>query len=84
MTVKEFQLIDAIFSEGLCNDNVIMVRDIESTKEYFGSEMDLKLEGKYVVVFRNDDSLYPCLDKFTPDIILENNDEDIFIYSIND
>lgn len=84
MTDKEYQLMDAILSEGLTNAEVIMVRDT-STKDYFGTKKDIFLNGKFVAVYHKKDEVYCWLDKITPDFILEdvNEEDDIYLYSIN-
>ena len=55
MKAATFRLIDAINKEGLDNSKWGVVENIESTKEYFGTDTDECLPGQWLYVYREND-----------------------------
>ncbi|MBQ3234068.1 MAG: hypothetical protein IJA96_05645 [Alistipes sp.] len=70
MKATTFKLIDAINREGLDNSRWGVVEDIESTKEYFGTDTDEQLQGQWLYLYRSADEkhLFIWETKISPDI----------------
>lgn len=86
MKQNEFNLIDAALREGLDVSRLSLVEDVESTRSYYGTDVDRKLDGKWLVVYVSYGEAMPYLDRFVADyeMTLEDYPEQYLrIFSLN-
>lgn len=67
MKLNEINLIDAALREGLDVSRISMVEDVESTRSYFGTDCDRRLDGRWLVVYVGYGETMPYLDHFVAD-----------------
>ncbi len=58
MTKETFELIEAINREGIDNSQWALCEDIEDTALYFGSEESIPLDGQYICIYRERDTVF--------------------------
>ena len=80
MTKETFDLINAVKCEG--TDYWGVVENV-NTRDYFGSEESLNLDGQYLYVYRKDDEYFCFIDKFIPKHIVTNGAEKIYLYKLD-
>ncbi|MCD8302589.1 MAG: hypothetical protein LUC44_06175 [Prevotellaceae bacterium] len=63
-----YEILEAINKSGIDNSLWGLCRDIQSTKDYFGTSVDLRLGGMFIYVYRDEDGglTVPDLDRVRP------------------
>lgn len=83
MTDKTFKLIHAIVDAGLSNDGWGVVENA-NTKPYFGINESIRLNGKFLWIFRNTEDFREVLDTITPTLVIRTDDDFIIdIYELD-
>lgn len=81
-----FNLFDAINREGIDNSTWGLCQDIADTQDYFGTKESFALQGQFVYVYVNPDSLMPFMDrtgiKPTYTLSFEDDNTTINIYQL--
>lgn len=81
MTKETFKLIDAVQSQ--CIEAWGVVENV-NTRDYFGTDESVELEGQYLYVYQKKDDFFCFIDQFKPTYQLAvADDEDIKIYKID-
>ncbi|MBO5507755.1 MAG: hypothetical protein J6A00_08360 [Bacteroides sp.] len=82
MTQETFKLIDAVQSESI-EGQWGVVQNV-NTRDYFGTNESIKLDGQYLYVYQKRDGYFCFISKFKPTYTLAvADDEDINIYKID-
>lgn len=81
MTKETFELINAVKSEGI--EGLWGVVENINTRDYFGSEENLDVEGMYLYVYHKEDDYFCFISKFTPDHTVTNGIEKIDLYKLD-
>lgn len=86
MTSEEFGLLNAVLADGLDNTSVVVAEDIASTAEYFGTEEDCSLRGRYLVVYAVYGETMPNVERLVADYemtLADGQGQYLRIFSLN-
>ena len=80
-----FKVIDAINREGIGNESWGLASDVSSTAEYFGTDEDILLIGKWAYVYEDEDAMFAFIDTYPPTTVLHlaNSNEKLRLYQLD-
>lgn len=85
MENKLWEIFKRLFIDGLVNEDVVMVEDIPSTKEHFGTATDISLKGKWIAIYG--DAFCPPFLKVEASLVMkfcgENENDRLYLYQID-
>lgn len=85
MNAFAFKVIDAINREGMDNGQWGLVKDVDSTVDYFGTREEIELAGQWAYVYaEKDDILTLQLEKIEPTKVLHIDDCELLLYRLDE
>lgn len=83
MNAKAFKVIDAINRDGLDNQFWGLVKDVDDTKTYFGSNEGCKLVGAWAYVYNDPKNDHTFLSEIEPDMVIwDRFGQAIYLYKL--
>lgn len=83
MNAKAFKVIDAINCEGLDNQFWGLVKDVDDTKTYFGSNEGFYLAGAWAYVYNDPKNDHAFLSEIEPDLVIwDRFGQAIYLYKL--
>lgn len=81
MTQETFNLLNHLSSEGMDSGCYGFVQD-ENTKEYFGTEEDVNIEGMYLYVYQKKDDFFSHIKKEPEYTFDMEGKENLFLFKL--
>jgi hypothetical protein len=81
MTQETFNLLNHFSSEGIDSGSYGFVQDV-NTKEYFGTEEDVNIEGMYLYVYQKKDDFFSHIKKEPEYTFDMEGKENLFLFKL--
>lgn len=85
MNAFAFKVIDAINRDGMDNGQWGLVKDVDSTVDYFGTREEIELAGQWAYVYAEKDYVFSSFfEKIEPTKILHVEDCELLLYRLDE